>query len=144
MPTVVVGRPDQIPDVEWLPAKEFDEPNMMARWDEPGFRVQANLNCPIIRETIDYWTSQYPRVAAEDITKAVMRVYGLKLRSAVAHMLTAKKRGTISSDDLAKALTPIALTTAAAGFVLEDVALAGDIGALDGKARRKATATAGA
>lgn len=143
MPTVVVGRPDQIPDVEWLPAKEFDEPNMVARWDEPGFRVQANLNCPIIRETIDYWTNQYPRVAAEDVTKAVMRVYGLKLRSAVAHMLTAKKRGTISADDLARALTPIALTTAAAGFVLEDVALAGDIGALDGKARRKPTATAG-
>lgn len=141
--TVVVGRPDQIPEVEWLPAKEFDDPNMMARWDEPGFRVQANLNCPIIRETIDYWANQYPRVAAEAIQKAVMRVYGLKLRSAVAHMLTAKKRGTISADDLANALTPIALTTAAAGFVLEDVALAGDIGALDGKARKKAPVATG-
>ena len=143
IPTVVVGRPDQIPEVEWLPAKEFDEPNMVARWDEPGFRIQANLNCPIIRETIDYWTNQYPRVAVEDIGKAVMRVYGLKLRSAVAHMLTAKRRGTISADDLAKALAPIALTTAAAGFVLEDVALAGDIGALDGKARKKTPVATG-
>ena len=141
LPTVAVGRPDQIPKIEWLPATEFDEQNLIARWNEPGFQVEANLNCPIIRDSIDYWTNQYPRVDAEDIGKAVLRIYGLKLRSSVAHMMTAKKRGTITADDLEKALTPIALTTAAAGFALEDLALAGDIGALDGKARRKSPAT---
>jgi uncharacterized membrane protein YgcG len=143
LPTVVVGRPDQIPEVEWLPAAEFDEPNMIGRWDEAGFRIQANLNCPIIRETVDYWTNQHPRVDADAIMRAVKRVYALKLRSAVAHMLTAKKRGTITQDQLDGALTPVALTIAAAGFVLEDVALAGDIGALAGKSRPKAiTSTA--
>jgi hypothetical protein len=137
LPTVAVGKPDQIPDIKWLRAEEFDEQNLIARWNDLAFQVEANANCPIIRDTVDYWTNQYPRVAADDITKAVLRVYGLKLRSAVAHMMTAKRRGTITADELEKALKPICLTTAVAGFVLEDLALAGDIGALDGKARKK-------
>jgi len=137
--SVVVGKPDQIPDVDWLEGKEFDQPSLVARWNELQFRIEANINCPIIMETINHWTNQYPRVSAEDIAKSVRRVYALKLRSAVAHMLTARKRGSITTSDLEAALSPLALTTAAAGFVLEDVALAGDIGALDGKTRRKLT-----
>lgn len=144
-PTVVVGRPDQIPECTWLPPSEFDEPNTIGRWNEVGFQIEANASCPIIRESIDYWTNQHPRVDADQVARAVKRVYGLKLRSAVAHMLTAKKRGTITQDQLESALSPIGLTIAAAGFVVEDLALAGDIGALAGKARSKATrARAGA
>ncbi len=142
LPTVSVGRPDQIPEVEWLPADEFEQPNMIGRWDEAGYCIAANVNCPIIRETIDYWTNQHPRVDAEDVARAVKRVYGMKLRSAVAHMLTAKRRGTITQDELDAVLTPAALTIAAAGFVIEDIALSGDIGALAGKARPKAAAAA--
>jgi hypothetical protein len=139
-PTVVVARPDDIPECEWLDAKEFDEPSLVARWDEPNNRIEANPSCPIIQESIDYWTDQHPRVDADDIAKAVRRIYGFKLRSAVAHMLTAKRRGMITAEQMKDALEPIALTTCAAGFVIEDIALAGDIGALAGKAKSRASA----
>jgi hypothetical protein len=75
MATVVVGRPDDIP------------------------------SCPIIQDSIDYWTSQYPRVDADDVAKAVRRIYGFKLRSAVAHMLTANQRGSITAEQLKQAMT---------------------------------------
>jgi hypothetical protein len=138
MATVVVGRPDDIPEVEWLDAKEFDEASLIARWDEPNYRIEANPSCPIVQESIDYWTEQHPRVDADDIAKAVRRIYGFKLRSAVAHMLTAKRRGVITAEQLNDALKPISLTMAAAGFVIEDIALAGDVGALAGKAKSRA------
>jgi len=138
MPTVVVPRPDEIPECEWLDATEFDVPNLIGRWDEPNYRIEANPSCPIIQDSIDYWTDQHPRVDAEDVARAVRRVYGFKLRSAVAHMLTAKRRGTITAEQLKSALEPIALTFAASGFVIEDIALAGDVGALAGKSRSKA------
>lgn len=70
----------------------------------------------------------------------MQRIYGFKLRSAVAHMLTAKRRGSITADQLKQALEPIALTIAAAGFVIEDIALAGDVGALAGKVKSRAAA----
>jgi hypothetical protein len=138
MATVVVGRPDDIPECEWLDPKEFEDAALIGRWDEPNWRIEANPSCPIIQDSIDYWSNQYPRVDADDLAKAVRRIYGFKLRSAVAHMLTAKRRGSITAEQLKQALEPIALTIAAAGFVIEDIALAGDVGALDGKAKSRA------
>jgi len=138
--TVVVGRPDDIPECEWLPPGEFDDATLVARWNEPNWRIEANPGCPIIQESIDYWTDQYPRVDHDDVAKAVRRVYGFKLRSAVAHMLTAKRRGSITAEQLKQALEPIALTVGAAGFIIEDIALAGDIGALSGKGKAKSRA----
>jgi hypothetical protein len=52
-------------------------------------------------------------------------------------MMTAQRRSTITPDDLARALDPLSLTTAVAGFIIEDIALAGEIGALDGKQKSK-------
>jgi hypothetical protein len=52
-------------------------------------------------------------------------------------MLAAKRRGIITGDDLNEALSPLALTVAAAGFVIEDLALHGDIGALAGRAKAR-------
>lgn len=119
MPTVLVGRPDEIPESEWVDASEFDEPNLIGRWDEANYRIEANPSCPIIQESIDYWTDQHPRVGPENVAKAVRRIYGFKLRSAVAHMITAKKRSTITAEQLREALQSIPLTLAAAGFVLK-------------------------
>ena len=47
-------------------------------------------------------------------------------------MIAAKKRG-IKQDELDQALSPVGLTAALAGFLAEDCALAGDLGALEGK-----------
>ena len=80
---------------------------------------------------------QHPSVDPDDIAKAVRKVYGFKLRGVVAHMLTAKRRGAISADDLVRALDPLSLTASTAGFIVEDIALAGDIGALSGKAKAR-------
>ena len=109
---------------------------MIARFDEPGFKIEANLNCPIIRDSLDYWTTENPGLPAEDISTAVRKVYGIKLRTAVAHMLTAHRRGQITGEQLAQALSPLSLTVAVAGFILEDTVLAGDIGALEGRRRK--------
>lgn len=138
IPTVAVKRPDRIPECRWFEPAEFDEPALIARWSAAEYVVEANSGCPIIRDSIEYWTSQFPAVSADDVARAVQRVYALKLRTVVAHMHTAKQRGYITADDLEKSLTPLSLTAAAAGFVIEDFALSGDIGALEGKARSKA------
>jgi hypothetical protein len=137
LPTVEVRRPDQIPECQWLPVDDFDDQYQAARWNETSFVVEGNLGCPIFQESIDYWTMQYPSVEPDDIAKAVRKVYGFKLRGVAAHMLTAKRRGAISADDLTRALDPLSLTAASAGFVVEDIALAGDIGALAGKAKAR-------
>jgi hypothetical protein len=136
-PTVEVKKPDQIPECRWLKVTDFDDQHHAARWNEREFVVEANEGCPIYDESIDYWSGQFPSVDQNDIAKAVRKVYGFKLRGVVAHMLTAKRRGTITTDDLDKALSPLSLTTAVAGFIVEDIALAGDIGALAGKQKAK-------
>ena len=137
LPTVEVKKPDQIPECQWLPVDDFDDQYHAARWNETSFLVEANLGCPIFQESIDYWTMQHPSVDPDDIAKAVRKVYGFKLRGVVAHMLTAKRRGAISADDLVRALDPLSLTASTAGFIVEDIALAGDIGALSGKAKAR-------
>jgi hypothetical protein len=135
--TVSTPRPDALPAVEWLPALDFDTPQFIARWNESGFKIEANYECPIIRDSIDYWTSENPGLDQQDVMAAVTKLYGLKLRTAAAHMMTAHRRGQITSDELQQALNPLSLTLAASGFLVEDTALAGDIGALEGR-RRKA------
>jgi hypothetical protein len=137
LPTVEVKKPDQIPECQWLPVDDFDDQYHAARWNETSFVVEANLGCPIFQESVDYWTTHYPSVDQDDIARSVRKVYGFKLRGVVAHMLTAKRRGAITADDLARALDPLSLTAATAGFIVEDIALAGDIGALAGKANRR-------
>ena len=136
IPTVPVKKPDQIPECKWIPAKEFDNQHHAAQWNEAEFVVEANEGCPIFQESIDYWCNQFPAVDQDDVARSVRKVYGFKLRGVVAHMLTAKRRGMISSDDAEKALDSLALTTATAGFIVEDIALAGDLGALNGKASK--------
>jgi hypothetical protein len=134
---VEAKKPDQIPECQWISVRDFEDQHQAARWNASAFVVEANDGCPIYLESIDHWCKQFPSVDPNDIAKAVKKVYGLKLRGVVAHMLTAKRRGTISSDDLDQALSPLSLTTAVAGFILEDLALAGDIGALAGKQKAK-------
>lgn len=114
---------------------------MIARFDEVAFKIEANANCPIIRDSLDYWTSENPGLKAEDIDAAVRKVYGLKLRTAVAHMLTAQRRCQITREQLEQVLSPPGLTMAAAGFLVEDTVLAGDIGALEGRRRKNMKAT---
>lgn len=139
MQVVTVKRPDRLPKCRWLPVSDFDNDQFIGRWSESDFAVDANLGCPIIRESIDYWTAQAPTVDPDHIVTAVKKVYGLKLRTAVAHMLAAKRRGVIGAEDLERTvLSPLGLTVAAAGFVIEDLALHGDIGALAGKSKSRA------
>ncbi len=132
-PTVEVKRPNELPMVRWVPKEEVDNPVLAALWQEAEFAIDANLECPIIRDSIDYWTSEYPSLDPDDIARSVQRVYGLKLQTVVAHMIAAKRKGRIKQDELEQALSPVALTAALAGFLVEDRALAGDLGALEGK-----------
>jgi len=141
--TVRSPRPDALPEIEWLPATEFEVPHFIARWSEASYKIEGNRDCPIIRDSIDYWTSEHPGVAQEDIAPVVMKVYGLKLRTATAHIMTAHRRGHITAADLQQALSPIAFTVASAGFIIEDAVMAGDIGALDGRQRKRNAASGG-
>lgn len=138
---VETPRPDKLPGLDWLPGSEFEDAAMIARFDEVAFKIEANANCPIIRDSLDYWTSENPGLKAEDIDAAVRKVYGLKLRTAVAHMLTAQRRCQITREQLEQVLSPPGLTMAAAGFLVEDTVLAGDIGALEGRRRKNMKAT---
>jgi hypothetical protein len=139
--TVRSQRPDALPNIEWLPASEFDAVHLIARWNEAAYKLECNRECPIIRDSIDYWTGEHPSVRQEDIARVVMKVYGLKLRTATAHLMTAHRRGHLTAEDLGQALSPIAFTLAAAGFIIEDSVMAGDIGALDGRQRRRGVST---
>jgi hypothetical protein len=103
-----IKRPDRLPECRWLPASDFDEEHLIARWMPADFVVEANIGCPIIRDSIDYWSAQAPTVDQDDIAAAVRKIYGLKLRTAVAHMLAAKRRGVITAEDLDEALAPLA------------------------------------
>jgi hypothetical protein len=139
--TVLTPRPDALPPIEWLPASEFDAPHLIARWNAAAHKLEGNRDCPIIRDSIDYWTNEHPGIPQEEIAKIVTKVYALKLRTATAHILSGERRGLFTASDVAQALSPLALTVAGAGFIVEDMVMAGDIGALEGRQRKRGSAS---
>ncbi len=115
------------------------EPGMLAAWlphapEHPEGVVLINPDHPVLKQQIDYWTSQYADHLAHDITKEVIDVYGQNAVAKVAH--SEKLKGILPTEVVENELrSDHALTMGLLGLMAEESLIAARVGAKFGKKR---------
>jgi len=138
---VAKKRQPKYPTVEWLSAEEFEAEGtwVAARYDPNGPLIQANLRCPIFQSSISEWADKYPLLDLEAIAATVQGVYEIRLIQFVVGVESIAWEKSINEDLRKHYLDAPSLTAAVSGFLLEDESIAPKLGALAGKASRKAS-----